>query len=531
LTGETNRHLLLTNVSVEAAGDYTVVVTNAFGSFTSAVARVTVVVRPLRLFVALESPNPTPPFTNWATAAHVIQDAVEIAARGAEVLVTNGVYTSGGRNGNRVLLDKPLTLRSLNGPQFTVIQGYKVPESEGSCGLGDASIRCVYLNAEAVLSGFTLTNGATASGGDREVVGGGVYCGSTSAVVTNCVMVGNSAVGGGGASGGTFYNCTLADNWAGAGWKGGYRGGGAHGCRLYNCRLTGNRALYGGGAGDSVLYDCVLTGNSAGGEGGGANRCALYNCVLSGNWADSGTLYGGGGGAFGSTLYNCTVIGNSAAKGGGLLGWDSIPCRAFNCILYYNTAAYGPNFPLGTDPDSGSEPLVLLQYSCTSPLPTNGIGNITGPPLFMDMSAGDYRLREDSPCIDAGTSLVGFTMTITNADTGDVSILAYAHDPADILGNSRFIDGNFDGKVAWDIGAYEFNSFRPPRFAVQPQLTADGWKLNITGAANQWVHVQRSSNLKDWEEIWSGWMGAEGAHQCNDGDTSQKAMFYRVVVP
>jgi hypothetical protein len=433
------------------------------------------------------------------------------------------------------LVDKPLRLQSVNGPQLTVIRGYKVPESEGSFGLGDASIRCVYLNAEAVLSGFTLTNGAAANGGDGEGVGGGVYCRSTSAVVTNCVIVGNSGVGGGGASGGTLYNCTLADNWAGAGWKGGYRGGGAHGCRLYNCRLTGNWALYGGGAGDSVLYDCVLTENSAGGEGGGANRCALYNCVLSGNWADSGTLYGGGGGAFGSTLYNCTVIGNSAAKGGGLLGWDSIPCRAFNCILYYNTAAYGPNFPLGTDPDSGSEPLVLLQYSCTSPLPTNGVSNVIGPPLFMDLAAGDFRLREDSPCIDAGTNLLGSPITAWRfvEEVGDWGWVIVGHiaAPTDILGNTRFIDGNGDGKVAWDIGAYEFNSFRPPRFAVQPQLTADGWKLNITGAANQWVHVQRSSDLENWEDIWSGFMGSEGSYQCNDGDTGQKLMFYRVVVP
>jgi hypothetical protein len=27
----------------------------------------------------------------------------------------------------------------------------------------------------------------------------------------------------------------------------------------------------------------------------------------------------------------------------------------------------------------------------------------------------------------------------------------YTHDPTDILGNTRFIDGNGDGKVAWDI--------------------------------------------------------------------------------
>jgi hypothetical protein len=145
----------------------------------------------------------------------------------------------------------------------------------------------------------------------------------------------------------------------------------------------------------------------------------------------------------------------------------------------------------------------------------------------MDMAAGDYRLWEDSPCIDAGTNLIG--LIFTDPSGGDP--VAYASDPTDILGNTRFIDGNGDNNVAWDIGAYEFNSFRPPRFNVEPQLTPDGWRLNITGAPNKWVHLQRSSDLKNWEDIWSGWMGAEGACQCNDGDTGQKVMFYRVVVP
>jgi len=71
---------------------------------------------------------------------------------------------------------------------------------------------------------------------------------------------------------------------------------------------------------------------------------------------------------------------------------------------------------------------------------------------------------------------------------------------------------------------------RPPRFAVHPQRTSEGWTLNITGPVNKWVHLQRSGNLKDWEEIWSGFMW-EANEQVNDADTGPGAMFYRVMVP
>jgi hypothetical protein len=205
-------------------------------------------------YVDANSASPTPPYTNWATAARVIQDAVDAAASGDEIVVTNGLYATGGRAVgtnllvNRVAVDKPLTLRSVNGPQFTIIQGYQVPGTTN----GDGAIRCVYLADGASLSGFTLTNGATRAGDfgrdQSEGCGGGVWCSSTNATVTNCVITRNSAVFGGGALGGTLGHCTLTGNSA-TGWGGG--AGSAYGqpCVLRNCSLTHNSAAaYGGGS-------------------------------------------------------------------------------------------------------------------------------------------------------------------------------------------------------------------------------------------------------------------------------------------
>ena len=73
-------------------------------------------------YVNVNNPSPSPPYTNWATAANVIQDAVDLASGGDEVVVTNGVYSS-------VVVSKPLTLQGLNGPEATVIDGQGLPST------------------------------------------------------------------------------------------------------------------------------------------------------------------------------------------------------------------------------------------------------------------------------------------------------------------------------------------------------------------------------------------------------------------
>jgi hypothetical protein len=78
------------------------------------------------LYVWQDSPSPWPLYTSWTSAAHVIQDAVEAALPGDEIVVTNGTCATGGRAVgtnvlvNRVAVDKPLTLWSVNGPPVSV---------------------------------------------------------------------------------------------------------------------------------------------------------------------------------------------------------------------------------------------------------------------------------------------------------------------------------------------------------------------------------------------------------------------------
>ena len=387
------------------------------------------------LYVNLNSTNPVPPYADWSTAATNIQDAIDAATDGDLILVTNGVYQTGGRVvygslTNRVVINKAVTVQSVNGPAVTVIQGNPA--------IGDSAVRCAYLTNSASLIGFTLTSGATRSGGDlnHEECGGGVWCESSSASILNCIVSSNVAeFHGSGADGGTLSNCFIMGNSAVLGDGGGAiyatlnyctltgnssqksSGGGAIDCTLNDCVLSNNSAAtIGGGAVQGTLNNCLLIGNSAASQGGGAWNSPLNNCSISGNSA----LYGGG--AYQGTLNNCTLTGNSAFMGGG-----ANSAKLNNCIVYYNSASGGANYYGCT-----------LNFCCTTPLAA-GTGNITNEPVLTDLS----HISANSPCIGAGS---------TNYSTGlDIDGEPWANPPS--IGCDEYNPGAI-GSLSVVIDAY-----------------------------------------------------------------------------
>ena len=240
-----------------------------------------------------------------------IQEGINAASDGDEVVVCDGVYTGAG-NKNLDFHGKAITVRSTNGPDNCIIDC----ENDGRGFL--------FHNEEtdaSVVDGFTITNGNAS-------YGAAICCPYSSPAITNCTIAGNSADHDGGGvwcreSSPTISNCSIAENWATM------DGGGVY-CvqsspRITNCTIMANTAYnLGGGVlcvdSSPMISDCTITGNSVNGDGGGVSCIGgsptITDCTIIGNTADTS---GGGVCCFGGdpTISNCTITGNSAGLDGG----------------------------------------------------------------------------------------------------------------------------------------------------------------------------------------------------------------------
>ncbi len=310
---------------------------------------------------------------SWQTAFETIQEGIDGASEGDTVLVGPRTYVENVRfRGANIVLRSTDPLDPMVVAN-TVIDG----DQSGSVVTfpGAESARCV-------IAGFTIRNGKASFGGG--ISGSPAPWrgdeGSSCPTIRNNIITANEAHGGGGLC---YCHGLIASNVISRNRADGVGGG----------------LAYCGG----VIVDNVIFANSAVnpqpgvGRGGGVSEC-YYAVIL-----------------------NNTIFGNATIDGGG--GICNSPAMVRNCIIWRNV------------PDQIGFWWDVPSYSCIEDWTEGGEGNTTEEPLFADANNGDFRLRPDSPCIDAGFN-----------------------DPelpeADIAGMHRIMYGGKSLTV--DMGAYEF---------------------------------------------------------------------------
>jgi len=239
-----------------------------------------------------------------------------------------------------------------------------------------------------------------------------------------------------------------------------------------------------------VMNNCTFTSNSIFGQYGlggammlindGGEKPTIQNCLFAGN---SAVWRGGGLYTRGVNIINCTLVGNKAGETGGALtagDYTDIPAVLTNCILRNNRAACGNQIAQlyrlnvsysnveGGQADVCSEHPGYLNWGpgCIDTDPCfvePGFWDANGTPADANDDYwvhGDYRLLEDSNCIN----------------TGDP---CHPYDPneTDLDGKSRI----FEGRI--DMGAYEY---APP---IEAQLRITPQTLNCK-SKGKWLKAR-----------------------------------------
>jgi hypothetical protein len=415
----------------------------------------------------------------WGTAFVAVQAGINAAANGDEVWVAAGSYSESISITTAVPLYGGFAgaeaLRSQRDPKANaaVLDGgglHPVVRIEG---------------AGTVLDGFTIQNGLNNFQGV-----GGINCMAPNVVIANNLIRNNK----------------YSDTYMGSGSGGGvYLSPQATGAIVRDNSITGNTVYagagvstyavgataYGGGiavyAGNVTVERNVITQNSVTGEGFKFGSCS--HCFDPTGWA-----FGGGIAVLGSTCivrdnliaYN-TATGNYTGQGGGLdasgaTGASLIANNTFvgntsagATVIVAGAGVYANNIVFGNSTGQSVQGVTqghnavfgnrTFDYApTTSSSPTD----IHLDPLFVNTTAGDYRLRSGSPCIDAGDDTV--------VVTGDT----------DLVGKPRIIGAHVD------MGAYEFTA---PAFGfpdVQRALSLAGG-LEQRTSADQNLDVQTSA--------------------------------------
>jgi PKD repeat protein len=311
------------------------------------------------------------PFKTWVDAATNIASAVAAAIEGDTVLVTNGIYYTD------AIFVRPasnVTVRSVNGPQVTVVDG-------------GAKSAAFWMRPGGLLDGFTIRNcGGSAAPVKLE-----------SATGRNLIVANNKVTGLFYESGGVYL---IGED-----------------ALLHDSLIISNECGIGGGVTvvHGLVSNCVIRWNKAddsasGGLASGSGK--FYNCLIANNRGGKSAVTMASGGH----MENCTVVSNVMTASGGAALWFAQyasvnASRLYNNIIYFNAGGSGKQWGFASTSETQR---AYMRNNCTTPTITHlaagqVAGESTSDPLFVNRGAGNFRLAVGSPCVDAGNNMSQYT--------------------------------------------------------------------------------------------------------------------------
>ena len=393
-----------------------------------------------------------------------IQAAINAAVSGDTIIVAPGVYLE-----NIDFIGKEITVASERGANVTIIDGNR------------SGPVIVFENRESAASklvGFTIQNGDTSSSG------GGIRIKNASPVIRENIIAGNRA--GTGGHGLDFVadsvldgspliqrNLIAANTWqmccsdAGVAVKGGSP-------QILDNVIAGHDK---GGifvwTGTPLIQGNVVTGN-VGANGGISLEQATDALVVQNVIFGNRNPNGGGGGislasASGSRVINNTIVDNDSPSASGISEAQRLTATQHRILNNMIVAKEGQTafdcYPQNASEIQDNNIYAPSGNAFSGPCndPSRSSANISAPPLFLDPTQGDYRLRVGSASIDAGSNQ------------------AAGIPPLDFDGYARIIDGDANGSAIIDLGAYEHGG-APPKLTVT--LSSSDFGTFFVGAAS-----------------------------------------------